>query len=591
MKNSMSILINGINFKDFPIEIIKKSNPIKDNLPIFENSIFEFDWKRANKIFIVHDLFFLKFIEQIHASSKLVAIVNFDVDSLKGSIEYVEHLESLKSGKLIYVVGGDVEAQVATVSELIDIEKYESWEPLVSSAVIQRDVDYFRIFYRKLAAILNIKSLSRATRINTTYSFLRNSLINAPLAYRKIPVMDFHEIQKNKPILIVAAGPSLNKQLLTLKKYQNIFTIIAVDTVWPILNDHGIVPDVIFGLDSEATPAWPTNGISERTCFSVDIGCGPSLVWSHNKNHIFSTTSVKIMNLMVRLGAYSDIIPTGGSVATSAFELAKFMGGNPIVLIGQDLALTGGKDHADGYLQQYDEEILKKRTDTGFDVEGYYGDKVRTERQLLFYKTWYESKIKEYSETMVINATEGGAKIQGAIQIPFKDVCSELEAFQKIKTFDFPNHDLTFNKPHVVLLIFNISLLIEKTEEFVAIGREGEALICRKKSITKEKLLHKIDLLNKKILNFDVDSRAVVDAFSQMKMEKIRFDVTMDTKPKSLDIAIEKYLNVYIGLQESGDLALVMLRDVKKFYERLNERGSYDVDLLDELLAKQKSLL
>jgi len=30
---------------------------------------------------------------------------------------------------------------------------------------------------------------------------------------------------------------------------------------------------------------------------------------------------------------------------------------------------------------------------------------------------------------------------------------------------------------------------------------------------------------------------------------------------------------------------------VKKFYERLNERGSYDIDLLDEFLAKQKSLL
>lgn len=65
-------------------------------------------------------------------------------------------------------------------------------------------------------------------------------------------------------------------------------------------------------------------------------------------------------------------VACGGSVACSAFSLVYKMGFSRIILVGQDLALTGNKTHADGTfmdkMQTIDtskaimvEEIMKKR--------------------------------------------------------------------------------------------------------------------------------------------------------------------------------------------------------------------------------------
>jgi hypothetical protein len=52
--------------------------------------------------------------------------------------------------------------------------------------------------------------------------------------------------KKNSDIaVIVATGPSLTKQLPTLKKIQDKVTIISVDASLPILEKHNIKPDIV----------------------------------------------------------------------------------------------------------------------------------------------------------------------------------------------------------------------------------------------------------------------------------------------------------------------------------------------------------
>ena len=45
-------------------------------------------------------------------------------------------------------------------------------------------------------------------------------------------------------------------------------------------------------------------------------------------------------------------LKTGGSVATDAFSLAEYLGFEKIILIGQDLAYTGGKTHVSDLLRR-----------------------------------------------------------------------------------------------------------------------------------------------------------------------------------------------------------------------------------------------
>lgn len=540
-------------------------------------------WDKPHTVWVAHDTQLIHAVKDMHASAMLVVVLRSDALSALDGIA-LEHLAAyFESKRLVLVLGTEAEALAQALSDLINIDAFTGWQPIVDKALLDQDVDYFRVFYRSLAAKINIKNLYKATKIQTAYLFLRNALINAPLASRATDLQPFHNAQLNKPVLIVAAGPSLNKQLPTLARYQHVFTILAVDTVWPILQKNGIVADMIFALDARSKPSWPKDGVSGDTCFAVDIGCAPALVWSHGQNHLFSTTSASIRHLLQDLGVHTEVLATGGSVATTAFGFARHLGANPVVLIGQDLALTGGKDHADGYLHAYKEDFLKARTDKGFDVEGYYGDRVKTEKQLLFYKTWYENQIASFPETLVINATEGGAKIAGSLQIPFLQVCQELEAFQKAKDFQFPRHEMRFDAAHLAQLSIRLGGLIDKTREFIELAHQGELLIDRKGPRSRRKLLLGIDRLNDQLMSFDEDARFVVDAFSQVKMTQISYQTVTDTRDKTLDIAIGQYRKIYMGIQESGHLALAMLQEISALYGRLSERKAYDPDLLNAL--------
>jgi hypothetical protein len=565
-------IINHENLQDFIVEDVFIAD---DSHVQFE---FGEDFSSSKKIWICHHLGIFNYLKNVHESSLIILVLR------GGSIKFdlKSYGQYIQSGKVIVIHEGSAAEQAEVLSSLINIYSYQGWQPLVPNGLVNEDPNYFRSFYRTLAAKINIKSLYRATQIQTSYMFLRNSLINAVLASRHVPLEQFKNAELNKPILIVAAGPSLNKQMPLLRKYQHLFTILAVDTVWPILDKNEIIPDFLFALDSRSKPSWIQNQVSEKTCFAVDIGCAPKLVWWNNKNHLFTTTNIGIMGLLGRMGVFADVLPTGGSVATSAFGFGLLLGGNPIVLIGQDLALTGGKDHAEGYLHTYSEKTLKNRTNDGFDVEGYYGDQVRTERQLLFYKNWFEDKIKKFPQTMVINSTEGGAKIYGSLQIPFQSVCDELSTVHTDKKPHFTSFELGFDEPHVLMLIEKIHLLIEQTKSFIDLAAKGETLIEKRTGRSEKKLLKNIDQLNYDIKNFNPDARTVVDAFSQVKMQKIIYQVAMDIEDKKMDTAIAKYLDVYVGIQESGQLGLEMLEDVKGFYETILARRSLDPQILDE---------
>lgn len=585
MKLEKSKLINSENYNEY-ISFSEKVDFTGVNSN--DNDSMNQEFSLPDIIWVVHEIEDLNLIKKTAPGSMVVAVIRAE-SVLADCFEVPYDLkDDFLKNRINIVFGGEVEEQSALCSSLIDIDKFIGWKPFFRNNSIENNVYYFKSFYRSLGAKLNVKNLYKNTSIHTTHIFLRNALINAPLVHDGISISSFFGELQNKPILIVAAGPSLNKQLPLLAEYQQYFNILSVDTVWPILDKYGIKPDLVFALDSRSKPSWPRNCVADETCFSVDIGCAPNLVWSHDQNHLFSSTSEQIRGLLETLGVHVDVLATGGSVATSAFNFARSLGGNPIILIGQDLALTGGKDHADGYLHVYSDALLKARADSGFDVEGYYGDRVKTETQLLYYKTWYEEQVKDFPDVMVINSTEGGAKIKGCLQIPFEAVCGELKKSNLSKNFIFKKYKMKFNSQHLSRLNKNIDDLIKAVRGFIDLAHRGELIIDAKGKKSISKLLKKIDALNDELMAYDNGARFVIDAFSQLKMETIRFNTVVDKTEKTIDKAIYKYRDIYEGIQESGHQALTMLGQIQKLYRRLSERECYDLDLLDEIFTSNR---
>lgn len=155
---------------------------------------------------------------------------------------------------------------------------------------------------------------------------------------------------KNKPAIIVSAGPSLNKNLETLKKHKDNAVIFSVGTALKTLIKNDIMPDFVNYIEKfynapqfEDTPIDNLNLIAEpySAWKLFDMNFKRTFLTISNEanvNHLFSHLS----------GLDNEYTESKGTVAYQALYCAKMLGCNPIILLGQDLAYVDGKCYSRG---------------------------------------------------------------------------------------------------------------------------------------------------------------------------------------------------------------------------------------------------
>ena len=222
------------------------------------------------------------------------------------------------------------------------------------------------------------------------------------------------------PAIVVAAGPSLNNNIDELKKAKNKALIIAVDRAVSTLQDHGIEPDMVATVDSVKSSKFLDYDIARDKPLIADYAANMETQKKYNGRMIY-----------IHAGPYVPFIPgmkdkiiiqadIGGSVATAVFLTCADIGIKNIILVGQDLALLGDKSHSDGS----DEGTLVH--EDKIPVKGINGDIVYTHIDWKRFKDFYESQIALRPEIRVIDATEGGAYIEGTEISKLSDIIDEL---------------------------------------------------------------------------------------------------------------------------------------------------------------------
>lgn len=543
------------------------------------------DWTRKRMLWMIYGSCHPGSINEVFARvtqcSRVVVLEAESPNTYQLTIQERDELrQHLLAERLTIITGGPVTQRAVKLLELVDVDSMDGWKPILSLTQMNLRPAETRQLFEKVAAGINMKIMGKATNLSVTMPYLRNALINAPLASGDDYLQQWQGMRKDKPALIVAAGPSLNKQLPLLAQNQELFTIIAVDTVWPILKKHGIVPDAILALDPESVPSWPRNEIAEDTAFCVDIGCGSKLLWSNDRNHLLTCANLTVYQILKELGIKVSLLSTGGSVATSAFALAERLEANPIVLIGQDLALTGGKDHADGYLAPYNAELLTTRIDAGFDVEGYYGDRLRTERQLLIYKTWFENRIKAMPQKLVINATEGGARIEGALQLPFASVCQEIRSAKLYKISLVQPFKRCIEPDHVQRLSEGLVRIRNGIDAMKGLAEKAHKLCLKMAKNPNTKQMKRLDALNNSLRNHHQSSKLFIDVLNASKFDDIRYKTHIGENMNGIADAVRQYNSIYVNIISSAGFAKEMIDHVDSFYMKVIDHGTIDPAIL-----------
>lgn len=252
--------------------------------------------------------------------------------------------------------------------------------------------------------------------LSNLWMVLSNSSVNE--LYNAIAV---NEEYKNVPAVIVAAGPSLNKNIEKLKKYREKVFVIACDAALNPLLDNDIIPDIAVSVDSHKPLSNFSNDKVKYIPFVLGSKCIEWFQNEHNGKKFFFGDSYLLDKLLENFNKEFGMLDTGGSVANDAFSLADLLGFKNIILIGQDLAYSNGIYYAKGVVKKQ----IQKNTDGMVEVEGYYGDKVWTKLNLDSYRRWFEQQIEFKDYLNVINSTEGGAMIHGAVNMTLDEACDK----------------------------------------------------------------------------------------------------------------------------------------------------------------------
>ncbi len=360
---------------------------------------------------------------------------------------------------------------------LLEIFRKRDCQPLISHPFISwfvgTEVDYFNSFFNAfhnldllgaasgstffqmpytqedLAAyekIQNIIEFAVQRRMRAFAALPEDSyrgFLNVVRNLNRIPEMsllnEWKDSCANLPGIVVSAGPSLNRSLDLLKKYQDRVVIFCVDAVFKVLLNEGIMPDFVACL--ERTP--------ETTLFFSDLPANVTtcLVGSPllSPETLDVYPGLKRMLLQGGFGQnffmpdfeYADL---GGCSSTMAYWGLHLLGCNPILFLGQDLAYDRHSDrsHADGVLSFIQEEgkrnyaeIKKKSAEhPACWTEGNDGQPILSNEVYITFKESFERLIAASQKTCVnAIARQDGARIKGAFQ---------AEPFQAFERFVAP---------------------------------------------------------------------------------------------------------------------------------------------------------
>ncbi len=228
------------------------------------------------------------------------------------------------------------------------------------------------------------------------------------------------------PVIVVAAGPSLRKNIGELKRAKGHALIVAVARAVLYLKEEKIVPDIIVDIDE--TNAYATVDEEYRKVPIMCSSCiGEKTFYWNQGPKIMILDKPFLQHIKKEVGFPSANYEYYGSCAIAAFSTFAMLGAEQIVLVGQDLAFgEDGSSHAEGVREDIAADQL---------LPGYYGGMVQSRPDWYGFWCWYERTIKTLENCKVINATEGGAAVPDTLQIPLKEVVDKIQDFQVDMSF------------------------------------------------------------------------------------------------------------------------------------------------------------
>ncbi len=338
------------------------------------------------------------------------------------ALKYRDLSNILSDSRVQISLGSDADAIGKVWNATLD------WSVLNGMAIIEhqpsksRFSQFFDKLLEKMKYLANRSRGNFITLMNVGWEFHRNNFMNLIEAFGLPGAERLFDKFINVPAIIVAAGPSLDKNMENLKKIKGRFPIIAVDTAYRHLLANGIKPDFVCAADSSYENSLDFVGVEDETEVTLvaELMTHPDIFKVFKGRKIITTFGGGLYPQISKFREPMGSLICWGSVATMAFDLARKMGADPIVFIGFDLSFCDGRLHTRG---SYSEDMLYESLHPFTSMEnetadyicrrgsfkfiGDNGELIYTDTNMKAYKDWFEDQF-QHTNAKIINATEGG---------------------------------------------------------------------------------------------------------------------------------------------------------------------------------------
>lgn len=286
-------------------------------------------------------------ISAIHKkiNSKLYLIVEPNIEIFRLSLFVTKYYELAKETQLLFSIADNE-------NEFMNI-----FDKFYNEAFILNHYLKFFMLTNNFNFYTRIIQNYLVSQSHMIYSFDRYFIdIERTISYirKDYPILNISKNQQlnfmQKPVIIIGAGPSLEKNIEFLKENKDRFIVVALYATITFLEKHDIKPDIITQLeDQDEGVMFTINNVQDISFFKDAICLFSSKVVEKLMNY-FTSENIYLFQCLFQYKKNFGIM-TSPSIGEVTYALSLLLGAKNIYLLGIDMALgEDNKSHIEGHI-------------------------------------------------------------------------------------------------------------------------------------------------------------------------------------------------------------------------------------------------
>ena len=438
------------------------------------------------------------------------------------------------------------------------------------------------------------------------YYLLLSTINNIPKILNEVPIGEFKDFYKNKTAVVVSAGPTLDRNIETIKKYRDNIVLITVGTAMKTLSTHNIIPDFLCIIEANDCSKQIAGVDLKEVNFITEPYANSNLRnFEFKKTYSHISQNLPINSFWCNIaGISNEEYWSKGTVSYTALNVARILGCSKIVLVGQDLAYIEGqcysKDSAyKDLVCKYNDSLQKwEITAENFDnfclslgntdnpeirkqkaierinalnaslyyVKGINGDMIPTESVYAAFIQPLCEFTQNYPDREYINTSLVGAQIDGFKNIPLEDALADTEKIENRELRSNFSYNIQNIKDNLIKEKENLKPAKLIVDEIQKISKNLNNNLKRYRNITPELLTELKKLITGySALSYDfAEKNKLFDFITTSERIDMDYELKMTT-----EFTVETVTNLVQKITEYGKISEEKINTISSEIEKI----------------------